>query len=190
MCITCNVKVKGLCWLKVALYFMKEQTIMCYFVAAVLQKTRESCDEIPSGSFRWISLGTFHPNYDSYLVCFPTFFVFVDSVKFWMKILFPPHFHLSPNLVWPTVHGLLEDKVHWVNRYSEHSAYTTKAVSPLDQTGLSVSVRLSCGRAGGNLKVLWKTKSGPAAAASCWPTLFRGSRYRLMTGLLLSGPHY
>lgn len=160
-----------------------------YFVAAVLQKTRESCDEIPSGTFRWISLGTFHPNYESFLVCFSVFF-YLDCLLFWMKILFPFHFNPSPSFIWPAVLGHWEDKVHWVNRCSEYTGYSIEAVSPLDQAGLSICVRLSCGRAGGNLKVLWKTKSGSAAAASCWPTLFRGSRYRLMTGLLLSGPHY
>lgn len=42
-----------------------------YFVAVVIQKSTESCDEIPSGGFRWISLGTFYLRYESFLVCFP-----------------------------------------------------------------------------------------------------------------------
>lgn len=91
MCITCNVKVKGLYWLKVALYFVEEHMIMClplYFVAAVLRRTRESCDEIPSGAFGWISLRTFHPNNESFLICFSVFF-FLHATTFWMRILFP-----------------------------------------------------------------------------------------------------
>lgn len=142
-----------------------------YFVAVLLQKTRESCDEIPSGSLRWISLGTFLSK------------LWVNCCKIICMIL------LLSRLTSHEIYFCLLYKLHWVNRYNEYTSNSTEAVSPLDQA-LSMSVRLSCGRAGGNLKVLWKTKSGPAAAASCWPTLFRGSRYRLMTGLLLSGPHY
>lgn len=74
MCITCNVKVKGLRWLKVTVYFVTEQTAICYFVAALLRNTRESCDEIPAGSFRWVSVGTFYPNCNSELVCFCAIF--------------------------------------------------------------------------------------------------------------------
>lgn len=47
-----------------------------YFVASELQKTGESCDEIPSGRFRWISLGTFQPNSESFLLCFSTFSIY------------------------------------------------------------------------------------------------------------------
>lgn len=146
-----------------------------YLVAVVLQMSVESCDEIPSGGFRWITLETFYPNYYSLPVCVSCLY-----------ILFPSHLSLASHLfrrcwTWAPLSQQIK-RVHQC-QYQNGSS-----VSPWP--GWSWPVRLSCGRAGGNLKVLWKTKSGPAAAASCWPTLFRGSRYRLMTGLLLSGPHY
>lgn len=188
MCITCNVKVKGLCWLKVALHLVKEQTIT-YFVAAVLQNTRKSCDEISPGGFRWISLGTFLPNYESF-VSFSLLFLVAFTLSYFewrYKSLFALMSHqVSLGLLYFGTGGTRFTESTDIER----SPVTAQRKSLLDQAGLTVCVRLSCGRAGGNLKVLWKTKSGPAAAASCWPTLFRGSRYRLMTELLLSGPHY
>lgn len=181
MCITCDVKVKGLCWLKVALCFVKEQTIMCYFVAAALQ-----------GVLWWNSPRQFQMdksgNFPSELWLTSCLFVFFLCRLCKILPIFVPFNKFC--LAWCTwaLRGQASLSQHI--ECSKHTAYTSKAVSPLDQAGLGVSVRLSCGSARGNLKVLWKTKSGPAAAASCWPTLFRGSRYRLMTGLLLSGPHY
>lgn len=66
-----------------------------------------------------------------------------------MKIRFLPHFNLSTSCGFPY---LAAQRTGFTE--STDIATIAKAVPPLDQTGLSVSVRLSCGRAGGNLKVL------------------------------------
>lgn len=175
MCITCDVKVKGLHWLKEALFC--ERTDHQVFATYLLQqhcRRLESCD--------WIPLGFFSDNYENLLpnlilFFFYAFFFFLYScvVKYWIEVLF-----------------LFFMLFTFFTLLTSNSKYATPPRLRLPLTGL-LSVLLSgpfCGESGGNFKVLWKTKSGPAAAASCWPTLFRGSRYRLMTGLLLSGPHY
>lgn len=184
MCITCNVKVKGLHWLKVALYFVKEQMIVCLHLFCCSCITEDK-------SVLWLnSLRRFqmdkYENLSSNLWIISCLFSLISFFFFFLLLALDCTI-LNEDTIAPQVLGeqaSLSQPMSWIHQFS------TKAVSPLNQAGLSVSVSLSCGRPGGNFKVLWKTKSGPAAAASCWPTLFRGSRYRLMTGLLLSGPHY